>query len=46
MTTPLPDLPRPTELDIAPVTVLALAWLAGIVATSMTLWILVAVIGT
>lgn len=46
MTTPLPDLPRPTGPDLAPATVLALASLAGIVATSMTLWILVALVGS
>ncbi len=33
------------ELDIDPVTVLALTWLAAIVATSLTLWLLVGVIG-
>ena len=45
--TPLPDPehPRPSELDVAPLTVLALAWLAAIVATSLTLWLLVGVVG-
>ena len=45
--TPLPDPehPRPSEFDVAPLTVLALAWLAAIVATSLTLWLLVGVVG-
>lgn len=44
--TPLPDVPPlREELDIAPVTVLAITWLAAIVATSITLWLLVGVIG-
>ena len=42
-------LPRPAvrraELDVAPLTVLALTWLAAIIATSLTLWLLVGVIG-
>ena len=45
--TPLPEVPpMREELDIAPMTVLALTWLAAIVATSLTLWLLVNVMGT
>ena len=49
--TPLPDpaavrLSARSELDIAPVTVLALAWLAAIIATSVTLFLLVNVVGS
>jgi hypothetical protein len=44
--TPLPEVPPiREELDIAPMTVLALTWLGAIIATSLTLWLLVAVIG-
>jgi hypothetical protein len=45
-TAPLPE-PRtdPQELDVAPLTILALTWLAAIVASSITLWLLVGVIG-
>lgn len=46
-------LPEPTtvrgrrgELDISPVTVLALTWLAAIIATSVTLLLLVNVVGS
>jgi hypothetical protein len=43
---PLPDpTPRPVDLDLAPMTVVAITWLAAIVATSVTLWLLVAVVG-
>jgi hypothetical protein len=45
-TTPLPDAPARRELDLAPGTVVAIAWLAAVVATSVTLWILVAVVGS
>ena len=44
--TPLPDARgRRAEVDVAPLTVLALTWLAAIIATSLTLWLLVGVIG-
>lgn len=46
--TPLPDPSRPSlrsDVDVAPLTVLALTWLAAIIATSLTLWLLVGVIG-
>ena len=44
--TPLPEVPNVrSELDVAPLTVLALTWLAAIIATSLTLWLLVGVIG-
>ncbi len=44
--TPLPEVPPiREELDIAPMTVLALTWLGAIIATSLTLWLLVGVIG-
>jgi hypothetical protein len=43
---PLPDpTSRPADLDLAPMTVVAITWLAAIVATSVTLWLLVAVVG-
>jgi hypothetical protein len=45
-TTPLRELPVRRELDVAPGAVLAAAWLAAIIATSLTLWILVAVVGS
>lgn len=43
---PLPE-PRTAsrDLDVAPLTILALTWLAAIVASSLTLWLLVGVIG-
>ena len=43
---PLPE-PRADsrELDVAPLTILAVTWLAAIVASSITLWLLVGVIG-
>jgi hypothetical protein len=43
---PLPE-PRPAsrQLDVAPMTIVAVTWLAAIVASSITLWILVGVIG-
>ena len=42
----IPELPPVREeLDVSPLTVLALTWLAAIVATSLTLWLLVGVIG-
>lgn len=43
---PLPE-PRTDsrDLDVAPLTILALTWLAAIVASSITLWLLVGVIG-
>jgi hypothetical protein len=43
---PLPE-PRSDsrDLDVAPLTILALTWLAAIVASSITLWLLVGVIG-
>lgn len=48
--TPLRD-PRPvrrsrSDLDLAPVTVLALTWLAALIATSVTLFLLVNVVGS
>ncbi|HVF33533.1 MAG TPA: hypothetical protein VM933_10910 [Acidimicrobiales bacterium] len=42
---PEPVRPRRPDADVAPLTVLALAWLAAIVATSVTLWLLVGVVG-
>lgn len=42
----IPEVPPVREeLDVAPLTVLALTWLAAIIATSLTLWLLVGVIG-
>lgn len=42
-------IPEPTdrfrELDLTLVTVLAITWLAAVVATSLTLWLLVGVVG-
>lgn len=44
--TPIREVPNVrSEIDVAPLTVLALTWLAAIIATSMTLWLLVGVIG-
>ena len=44
--TPLPPpTARREQLDVAPLTVLAITWLAAIIATSLTLWMLVGVIG-
>ena len=44
---PLPPTPaRRNDVDLAPLTVLALTWLAALVATSLTLWILVGVVGS
>ena len=43
---PIPEVPDiREELDVAPLTVLALTWLGAIIATSITLWLLVGVIG-
>jgi hypothetical protein len=37
---------RPThDVDLGLVTVLALSWLAAVVTTSLTLWLLIGVIG-
>ena len=44
--TPLPPTRASRDVDIAPLTVLALTWLAALVATSLTLWILVGVVGS
>ena len=42
-------LPEPTErlreVDLTFVSVLAISWLAAVVATSLTLWLLVGVVG-
>ena len=42
-------LPEPTdrlrEVDLTFVSVLAITWLAAVVATSLTLWILVGIVG-
>lgn len=42
-------IPEPTdrlrEVDLTFVTVLAITWLAAVVATSLTLWLLVGVVG-
>ena len=43
-------LPEPTdrlrEVDLTFVSVLAITWLAAVVATSLTLWLLVGVVGS
>ena len=45
--TPLPQPSgRRADLDVAPLTVLAITWLAAIIATSLTLWMLVGVVGS
>lgn len=36
---------RLREVDLTLVTVLALSWLAAVIATSLTLWLLVGVVG-
>jgi hypothetical protein len=43
---PLPEDQRLRAVDLSLVTVLALAWVAASVATSLTLWVLVSFIGT
>jgi hypothetical protein len=44
--TPVPEHPaRLTDVDLPLGTVLAFTWLAAVVATSLTLWVLVGVIG-
>lgn len=43
---PLPESrPDADELDVAPMTIVAVTWLVAIVASSITLWLLVGVIG-
>ena len=46
-TAPMPE-PRERfrELDLTLVTVLAISWFAAVVATSLTLWLLVGVVGS
>jgi hypothetical protein len=45
-TPPVPDVPARGEVDLAPGTMIAITWLAAVVATSITLWVLVALIGS
>ena len=43
---PIPEATeRLREVDLTLVTVLAITWLAAVVATSLTLWLLVGVVG-
>lgn len=43
---PMPErTERLREVDLTFVTVLAITWLAAVVATSLTLWLLVGVVG-
>ena len=43
-------IPEPTqrlrEVDLTLVSVLAISWLAAVIATSLTLWLLVGVVGS